>query len=351
MTRHPTRPLAVAAAFACAASTTVSGGCELFASPELEPTCPAASRVQVDANVLESQPVRGNATIRGTAHQPDGLALRSVSVAGIPATSTAPDFASFEVLVPFAVLTSERGDEGTAKLQILIEDSCGTVNKAGTVEVAVLDSSLSGLAVDIVPSLAGAGFLPTSVTAPALVEVRTAEGGEGALVHLAVTGGRFLTPGDDDGADEIDVTLFSSGDEGSASAQAVLVADQDGLAQVLATGGGEQAEDSIPAAGPPVVSPFAASLSDDEQLGVTVQSRAGTLFCRADVDPADAEITVVGVAGGEAVGATERSLDVPAAGLQLLVTAGDVDADDSITLTCRDGYGQTASATFSGTGP
>jgi len=275
--------------------------------------------------------------VHGTAHHEDGLAIREVRIAGVAATRDEFNFQAFTAEVPYQKIAA--AGPLSAQAQITFEaaaiDACGnrypfasaTVDVDPTPTIAVDELAMT------VVYPGDRTFLPTDGTTPALVTITASGRALGAVVRVQASSGTLANVGPSG-----DVTLSAPlGTTDSASATVLVYGTEPGTITLTAVVENQLASALVEVAGPPTLSPAAATLVPGESLAVAVDA-SGEVRCRADHDD-DLVVTSDGAPiDGELV----------AIGGPLTITAVAEPTGSGVTVvvTCQDPYGQSASGRY-----
>lgn len=282
--------------------------------------------------------------VHGTAHHEDGLAIREVRVAGVAATRDEFNFKSFTVEVPYANIAS--AGPLTAQGQVTFEavaiDACGnrypfaeaTVDVDPTPTVAVDELAIE---VSYPPER---DFLPADGTAPAILKITGQGRALGAVVRVQASSGR-LESVDEQG----DVTLAApAGTTDQASATVLLYGTDAGTVTVTALVENQLASALVTVAGPPALSPEAATLVPGEALEVGIEGAGETITCRASA----VEDLGVSDANGDPLDSEPRAIEAIDGARAVSVVASDTPAGSggTIVVTCEDAYGQSGTGRY-----
>lgn len=306
-----------------------------------DPACDGSISVAVTS---ETAPVvTSDLVVRGTVSTTRNVAIRAVSVGGIAAKADAFNFAEWSATIPQATLLALSGEDAGSGLVVVVPEvtatpSCGapgtttlplTVDRQARIAVSTLVLQAS-------PPSKGKYF-PLNGSALALITVTGNPEARGATVSLTTTEGGSLSPG----------TLVLAGDGATAAtATAQLTPSPDAidvdpsrelLVGALSKGVAAQPV-SVRFAGAPRIFPSSFSLGPGQSLTVSVvkSDPSQTASCRALAGPG-VSVTSGGVDLTEAFAPAD---------------AINVSADKAITtattvsVTCRDDYGQTSDASF-----
>jgi hypothetical protein len=274
--------------------------------------------------------VGGDLLVRGTAEHPDGLTIRSVDVAGVPADNLDFNFSRWEALVPFdQVQTLDLDQSGRATLLVTARDVCGDRTVIDTFTVT-LDPrpgvNVDRLELDIV--LPGtATYLPVTGAHAAIVHATANPDAAGAPVRFNASVGQL------DGATG---TLLGDGIL-EATATTLLTSTSPGTSLVTASAQNQLAQTSVTFAGPPALIPAGGSVAVGQTLRLTVFTEGEIASCQAT------PVAGVLVTSGQAdITAVPSATDLTGDGrVDIDVTVGDGLLEDAtLNVVCTDVFGQ-----------
>jgi hypothetical protein len=289
-------------------------------------------------------PVAADLVVRGSLVPRADVNILKVLVAGIPANHDGPDFLTFDVSVPFSVIQAQAVAAGTptgADLPVEVITDCElTPKRAGSLHVT-LRAVTSLMLTAVRPAH---GYIPSSLSVPAELDLVANREAAGLPLALTTTQGTVTGP-----------TVLPGDGIHPVTATVVLTPDpnKQGTAVVVAQAGQMVAPASVTIVGPPSLSPATAGIQRGAtELEVFVtntlpsgQIAASIAGCIAGVTPGIA--VHVGGADISGMGLTRlvaRDLMLhPIFRVAMLPTAA---AGVSISVTCFDVYGQSATGTY-----
>jgi hypothetical protein len=282
-------------------------------------------------------PVSGTATT-------DGIAIRSITVGGVPARPGSTSFGTWSVDIPMTTLQTlavpstdaDAGeDDGEVTLSATAIDACGLPHPIGedfTIQVDLSpDTVIDRLTLDrSIPG--GASFIPVDGTTPAVLTLTANPSARNALVTLSTSLGA-LSPGASvvlggDGASDATATLLVYGDS----------PDDAGTALITATAEDFLASTTVALAGGPTLYPDAAALRAEGSQVVTATSDGDIASCSAFTATPDAFTATVGTT--PILGTTVEDDDGDG---QIQITVAHLPgstADATLQLSCCDRYHQ-----------
>jgi len=329
------------------AATLLIVGCESFDPPEVDATCEGALDGTITGAMTvitpREEPVRQDLVLRGTAAHLEGHAIRSISVAGIPAEPIpgAFNFERWEVSVPLDIVLADDphdADNNLYRLRAVAQDSCGYSFDFTHVDV-VVDPQPEILVeqLDLTTELPDQRtYLPTQIVVPARVTVSANAEAAGAQVTLETSRGSFAS-----GESSVTLTLAMAGD--IASASTLFTPDAEGAAILTATSDGQLATGSIDSFGPPTIAPAAALLAPGQRL---VASIVGAGILAQERTCTATPVEGVSVYSGDPV---EGDLMLGATifdGRFTVEVSPDLFEPTRVAVVCHDIWGQVTSANF-----
>lgn len=312
------------------------GDLSLSPDQDLEEVCQDDSAaITVEATAGGGEAVNQDLPVQGVASHADNIAIREILVAGIPARNDGFNFKSWSALVPLQTLKGLRvKDSDTVPLPITARDACGKEASASfEVRLGVPVQRL-----DMAADYPGDEmFLPADGTTALALTITAEPEAAGAQVKLEATEGASFA-----GVVEGSVTL--SGDKKSpASASVLFTAKTEGLTVITASV--DKATRILPVrvAGPPSLLPPSATLAPGQTITVTADSDGRVRDCQA-APAAGVSVT----SGGRDLMATPAAVDESGDGNPdiKIAAAKDVAGQVSVTVTCRDPFGQFAVGTY-----
>jgi len=277
--------------------------------------------------------------VRGVASDASGLTIRRVLVAGIAATNDGFNFERWSVTLPIDLLASlPRAQDGAVMIKVEAIDTCETHFALETFVVNV-DSTPGVRVSQLAISAAVAGdqdYLPANGATAAILTFTANADAAHAVVSLAASVGTFV------GTTGGQVTL--EGDGAAPATATVLFSATTPTSQpalITASAKGTVASTTVRIAGPPTLIPGSATLAPGQAVAVTVTTSGAVQACQA-TPAAGLTITSGGLdlmaAPGGADTTGDHLVDIVA------VAAANLTAPAISTVTCRDPYGQFATA-------
>ena len=303
--------------------------------PELTAACDAAVDADLSGSLIEGpvdDVVDSELVVQGSASHARGLAIRQITVAGVPATSDSFNFERFSVAVPWSVLASMAEDD-VAAVDVIAEDACGVTATLSTFDVSVSpvergDVTELNLDVDLGSTL---DWLPADGVTQAALRLTANPEARGVPVDLSATVGTVH------GAASLRLT--EDGDVTSASA--LYVSDTPGTVLLTATAGGQLASHTLVVAAPPAVLPAFADVSPGGRASLSASSAGAVQACRATADPG-LTVTSGAIDLTRADGAFDENGDGhPDIRVE---AAEDAELGATAVVTCRDPFGQSGTA-------
>ncbi len=302
------------------------------------PTAPAceggaAPTVTID-DTLSGEPVAGDLTLTGTVTSSGNRAIRRVDVAGVRAKSAGFNFETWSVVIPIATLRAMTDGQQMAQVVAVAHDACDEEGRSDPLPIPVADQAgvVRQLMLEVLPP-GGASFFPANGAVPAVVRVLAASSSAGGTVHLETTRGTF-----DSGESATDLVLQQTGSSGNnASASALLTSSEAGDATITATGGGQTAQKTVTAAGPPVFSVPSVTLQPGQEITIRVSSDGQVEQCQANASDA-----LTATIDGADLSMGPHTVHAPTAEIHLV--AGTTTAEQRVSIQCSDVFGQSATA-------
>jgi hypothetical protein len=308
-------------------------------APPTESDCSNAIPVRGTVTILgiETDLVRTDLLVRGTAEHPGGLAIRNIDVSGVQADNLDFNFNQWEALVAFdRLLALDAELTGTVVLEVTSRDSCNVRTQLGVFQVDIdpdpaLFVERLGLEVTL-PTVAS--YLPATGNLSALVTVTANPEAAGAVVVLDTSLGTF-----DSGND---LVLLGAGNA-DAAATTFLSSAEPGVALVTATGETQLDQASVVFAGAPTLIPGGGSVATGQTIRVTVFTDGVIETCQAT--PATGAMVV---SGGQNLTASPGGTDDTGDGrIDIDITATeDLVEDGEVTVVCADVFGQAGTGTY-----
>lgn len=327
-------------------------GCGRFDKPETEIDCAhgAGDRLRVTGSVQAWRTtVDGRAVVHveGAAEHEDGLAIQRVEVARVSADPEdgSFNFSQWSVDLELASVSLLEADPATGQVQLAVIafDSCDRSYDLGSASIALRDPPAVDRLTVTVDYPDGEDHLPSTLSIPAAVTVTATGNPGGVAVSLTTERGEFLGASEDD-ATAIELRLSTAGaDEATASTFIATHGAPTGDALITARALQSAATARIRVAGPPRLTPPGGDLLFGGIQPVDVSTDGRLVSCESN-PPAGVDITYAGQRLGGVVAVDE--VDARRATLLLAVRAADLQAQAAFVVTCRDAYGQAASATF-----
>ncbi len=325
----------------CLVFLALTASCGAFDRAETSMDCgggghaDASSDIHVDiTGGVGEQPLGTDLHIKGTASHSRHITIRQLSVQGVSATLDSDNYKTWSAVVPETSLVGDGTDGSKVSLKIEAEDSCGqrlSLDVPVTLVAKVQRLSLT----TALPS--GAPYLPANGTTSAVLTVTANPEARGALVTLGATTGATFT-----GATNGSVVL--SGPTGAdVTATFLVTSSKAGALTVSATARDQVATVTLPVAGPPTFLPSHATLVAGQSLGVTLDTQGSVESCQASPAPG-LHVTT----GAQDISTQPGAIDSTGDGLVDLVVIADpgLTTPQTVTVVCRDPFGQSASATF-----
>lgn len=321
-------------------------------NPPDETACPdRTSPVTATVNTpVPLSPVTADLTVTGTLTKKPGVTVYDLLVADVAATSVGLDFAGFNATVPFARLQAlAKGSTETppiARVVVSARSNCHPTDAPAALTTFLVPVNLAPgikvtwLAFDATLFPNGASYLPSDLSASALLQLRANPEAAGATVALTVSAGSLsgVATGN---------TVTLSGD-GKGDAVAVFGLKTPTTAFVSASSTGAFASQQVAVAGPPVISPAGGTLTPGELMHVVVTIPGKLQGCQAT--PAQGISVVSGSSNlmaqpvGQGMSAGTLFIDVAT---PRALTDGGITTMSATTVSCTDIFGQLATATFS----
>ncbi|PKN55106.1 MAG: hypothetical protein CVU56_23000 [Deltaproteobacteria bacterium HGW-Deltaproteobacteria-14] len=339
--------LALALALAPLAACDAADAGEALSCPsDPGPFTLAQSRVTgtVALEALPDAPLSKGDTIviRGTANHEDGLAIRQVVVAGVAATLNAFNFQRWTVTLSYQdlVLAGTPDAGGQVPVEAAAVDACGnrypfeafTLPVDLTPNIAITDLTVTATYPGERSSL------PSNESAAAALTITATGRAGGAHVALHAASGKLQGV---NAAGE--VLLVAQPGTDVATATALFYADTPGAVVITATAEGALGSTVVTAAARPVFAPSRAVLVPSASLLALIVTDGVLDSCQASPTTGLA-VRQDGSDIGTAAVAMERN-ELGRYQLEVAGLAGAKQAD-SVTVTCRDEYGQSGSGTF-----
>ncbi len=329
-----------------------AAGCERFDKPETEIDCShgAGDRVRITGSIQSwRSSVDGRAVIHveGTAEHEDGLAIQRLEVARVSADPDegAFNFSEWSVDLELASVGTLEPDPVTGEvlLSVTAFDSCDRSYDLGAASVALRDPpAVAALSVTVdYPD--GEDHLPSTLSVPASVTVTATGNPAGVAVSLTTERGEFLGAGGEDPA-ATELRLGPSA-EGEASASTFLVTQGAAPGEALVTANALEsaATARVRVAGVPRLTPPGGDLLFGGVQPVDVSTDGRLVSCES-TPPDGVDITYAGQTLGGVVAIDD--VDGRRATLLIEVNEDRLQEQAPFVVTCRDAYGQAASATF-----
>ena len=280
--------------------------------------------------------------VRGTAIHEDGLAIRQVVVAGVAAELNEFNFQRWTVTLTYEdlVLAGTPDAAGAVPVEADAIDACGNRYPFQTFTLPVdLTPNINITELTVTATYPGErSSLPSNQSAGAALTITASGRAGGAHVALYAASGKFQGV---NAAGE--VVLVAEPGTDVATATALFYADTAGAVVITATAEDVLASTVVTAAARPVFAPGQAELVPGASFRALIVTDGVLDFCQAS--------PTQGIAvrqDGSDIGTAAAAMERDEAGRYVLEVAGLADAkeDDSVTVTCRDEYGQSGSGMF-----
>ncbi|WP_437300220.1 hypothetical protein [Sorangium sp. So ce426] len=305
--------------------------------PDVEVECRGDD---IEIEVLEQNPeriVRSDLLVRGTAEHSADLTIRNIMVAGVAATRDAFNFRSWTATVPLAVLRSlPPGEGGLVSVPVVATDACEEEARADF--LVNLGIPVENLAlVRTYPD--GEGYIPANGKFHATLVITAAPAAAGARVTFQTSEGGSL------GATVANQVVLAGDGTANAVATATFTSTRPGRAWVTATAGDASAAPvEILVADRPSLFPSSSALRPSQAIRVTADTEGRVESCQAT--PAQG-ITVTSAGHDLMAGAAAAEDEDGDGRVDIEVKAADtLTGPVSVTVACRDPFGQTASGTY-----
>lgn len=281
-------------------------------------------------------PVISDLVVRGVIVAPPNATVYSVQVGGINATNAGIDFDTWTVTLPIAVLAGQ-ADGGKVTITANAKTNCGSaMSPVGSMDVEVNPmpgTIVSQLALTVaLPN--GQSYLPSTISAKAIVTVTGNPQGAGASTTLATSSGT-ITP---------EQVVLSGDGTANAVGYALFSSTVPGTAVLTATAMGQAASTSVVVIGPPTFAPDGSHIRAGNGLRVTVLTTGNISSCQATPIP-----------GMHVTSGPQSDLMAGTGGIDQTMD-GLIDIDITVdsplavsaqtTLSCRDSFGQIGTAVF-----
>lgn len=342
-TRKKLLPLALAVALAALAPACDDlRGDELACPKESGPFTAATSRVRgtVALDAVPTAPLGPGESVivRGTANHLDGLAIRTIRVAGVAAELGSFNFGDWSVTLPYeaVVLVAPANAQGQVVVEAVAIDACNRSYPFATFALPV--DQTPQLRVDDLQLTAAypgeRGFIPADASAAVTLTVEATGRAANAKVTLATDDPQGAFQGvDDDGR----VTLSGGDPEEPARATVIFYAGSPGGHVITARVEDKLASVVVRAAGAPVVSPDRATLVAGSGLDALVTAGGDLRSCQV-TDRGGFSVTS---ADGTAITAAPTAFErVDDAYRLAIATDPDANETEELTILCLDAYGQ-----------
>lgn len=296
--------------------------------------------------------VRDTLTVTGTAFHPEGRAIRSVTVGGLPASNTGFNFETWRVDLPIEQLLSLDSDaDGSVALTVSAQDACDHPTPQITDPLTILVDRTPGVVVESLDLMAtipsGVSWVPADGSVAATITVTANADAADALVSMSSGGGTLA--GLTDGAARL------AGDGTSpATASLLFTSTTPGTALITASADGVLDSVTVLVAGPPELvpgtQPSGVYLSPGQSLPVTVWTDGEVDWCTAyGASPTDIPVTT----GGATLYGAQAASDTTGDGRPDIVVGpvADLSAAASVEVYCCDRYDQCGSATYAAAPP
>lgn len=305
---------------------------------------PSFVTVTFDLPAAPTAPLTGDLIVRGHLTALSGVTVSKVFVAGFPATHDGADFSAFDVTVPIAVIQAEAASAGSpnlAKLDIAVISNCAP----GPTVIQQLSVPLRAIA-DLMLTLEAPehGYVPSSINRPAIFDLDANPEAAGLPLALSASQGTVTGP-----------TVLPGDGVTRVAAKLYLVPDstKQGLAEVTVQSGPVARTSSVAVVGPPTLNPATASISrGGSELEVFVNNALPAEQLAASIAGCTAGVTsgiAVHVGPDDISGQGLTPLTAtdgahhPIFRVAALPTAA---AMSTISVTCFDAYGQSATGTY-----
>jgi|GEM_PF-1414176 len=291
----------------------------------------------------ESPLTKGDAIVlRGTAQHEDGLAIRQVLVAGVSAELNEFNFQRWTASLTYEdlVLAAEPDASGDVVVEADAIDACGNRYPFQTFTLAVdLTPNIDIDQLTLTAAYPGEReSLPANESAAAALTITATGRADGARVALHAASGRFQGV---NAAGE--VVLVAQPGTDTATATALYYADTSGDVVLTASAEDVVASAVVTAAAAPVFAPSEATLVPGASMSALIVTDGVLDFCQAS-PTTGLEVRQ----DGAAIGTSAVHMERDALGRYQLEVVGLASAkeDASVTISCRDEYGQAGSGAF-----
>ena len=280
--------------------------------------------------------------IEGTANHEDALAIRAITIAGVPADLVDFNFRRFRAVVRYEdfVTANLAATPGQARVEAIAEDACGQQHPFAELAVAIDPTPLidvDGLTVAI-DYPGNRGYVPADGVTSATVSVVADGRAGGAQVAVTALGATMA------GADGGRITLVADAtDPQRAVGSFQMATTVAGTTLVTATIDGVVATAGLVASGPPLAVPASATLVPGAAFEVRIQTDGTLARCQAT---AAVGLSATHQTQDLTAGPVAMSRDADQHYIITVAAAADATADAAMTLTCTDDFGQFGTARF-----